>query len=133
MQESKGSRCVLLICTLSSSMTESYWFQRDPSISGELISPKLTKNNPIEGAWYLVKGVYNDVERNDSPFQFKLFGEKHFSFLMKSQSDQEWRFAGTGTYNLNGNTYTETFEFCSYPDFVGVAADFNFQVMEILW
>lgn len=84
--------------------------------------------NSIEGGWYLIYGEYGGVKRdNNKPIQFKLFGDKYFSFLMDS-GDENWNYASTGTYSIDGNIYSEKFEFSTNPAFRGVYAEWKFDL-----
>ncbi len=96
--------------------------------------PAESAANPIEGGWYLVWGEYSGNVREDtSAFQFKLFTDTHFAFLMRSTEGQ-WNSASTGSYRLNGDTYIETFEFSTNPENMGGTAEWNYSVSgDTLW
>ena len=83
-------------------------------------------DNPILGGWYLVRGEYGEAVRAEGePFQFKLFGEDQFAFLMKSDSGL-WNFATTGSYELDGDIYRETFEYTTDTQMTGHTADWKY-------
>lgn len=82
----------------------------------------------IDGGWYLVKGTYGGQAREESsPFQFKLFREGQFAFLMKSEGGA-WDYSSTGSYEIEGDVYREKFEFSTNPSFVGVTTEWKFKI-----
>lgn len=82
----------------------------------------------LDGGWYLVEGTYAGQKRAEStPFQFKLFGEGQFAFLMKSESGA-WDYSSTGSYEIEGDVYREKFEFSTNPAFMGVTAEWKFEL-----
>lgn len=84
--------------------------------------------NLLDGGWYLVAGTYAGQKREESkPFQFKLFGNGQFAFLMKSEGGA-WDYGSTGHYELDGNIYRETFEFSTNSAFIGVTAEWEFEL-----
>lgn len=111
-------------CTENSSASEN---AMETSINIEDNNP-IKNTNPLEGGWYLIWGEYSGEKRDEKqPFQFKLFGDQYFSFLMKSV-DGAWDYASTGTYELIGDTYRETFEFSTEPKYMGVTAEWKYQL-----
>ena len=85
-------------------------------------------NAILDGGWYLVEGTYAGQKRAESkPFQFKLFGDGQFAFLMKSDGGA-WDYSSTGSYELDGDVYRETFEFSTNPAFAGVTAEWKFEL-----
>ena len=70
----------------------------------------------------------NEVRSGSAPFQFKLFGDDQFSFLMQSP-DGEWNYASTGRYELlDDDIYRETFEYSTETQFRGVTADWKYRL-----
>lgn len=85
-------------------------------------------SNLLDGGWYLVEGTYAGQKREESkPFQFKLFGDGQFAFLMKSEGGA-WDYSSTGSYELEGDIYRETFEFSTSSAFMGVTAEWKFEL-----
>lgn len=70
--------------------------------------------SPIEGNWILVSNEVNGrvVTPKRSPQQVKMFQDGYFSFVMYD-SVGGFYLAGAGPYELDGNMYKETFQFCS--------------------
>ncbi|MBK8503986.1 MAG: hypothetical protein IPL46_18330 [Saprospiraceae bacterium] len=90
---------------------------------------KSVEANSIEGGWYLISGEYSGVKREEGqPFQFKLFGDKYFSLLMKGDNE-DWNSAATGTYDLKGDIYMEKFEFCSKLKFEHAYGEWKYQLI----
>lgn len=69
--------------------------------------------SPIEGAWEVVSA-------DGKITQFKMWHEGFFSLIMQDSSGK-WSVAGAGSYSVDGNTYKETFHYCSVPEFVGAS------------
>ena len=76
--------------------------------------------SPLEGAWELVSA-------DGKITQFKIWHDRFFSLIMQDSSGK-WSDAGAGSYSVDGNTYKETFRYCSVPEFVGAT---NWQTYEL--
>ncbi len=88
----------------------------------------------IEGTWKLLTGTL--IEKGDTVITdytkdksfIKIINESHFAFLqhdLKRDSTSGFS-AGGGSYQLNGNNYTEHLEYCSAKEWEG--HDFSFTV-----
>jgi hypothetical protein len=102
------------------------------------------RKNKIEGVWQAVSMKTDGKEELLSGKDMKLITAKHFVWIYqdkdraltllskKTQSDSlaaAYLFgAGAGTYKLAGNTYTETIEYSSDPNYVGLSIDFIVRV-----
>ncbi|MDH3699574.1 MAG: hypothetical protein OEQ81_12990 [Flavobacteriaceae bacterium] len=116
---------MVLYLTMNSCNEQSSSYEESSSSFDEV--PKIERN-PIEGAWYLVWGEYNGNERiEDKPFQVKLFTEKHFSYLMKSDSIQ-WGHGTVGTYELENGIYREKFLYSTNSANMGLTAEWEYEV-----
>ena len=73
-----------------------------------------TNTSPIEGNWILVSNEVNgrQVIPKRSPQQLKMFHDGYFSFVMYDSAGGFY-LAGAGPYELDGNMYKETFQYCS--------------------
>jgi hypothetical protein len=69
--------------------------------------------SPIEGGW-------ETVSADGKITQFKMWHEGFFSLIMQDSSGK-WSVAGAGSYSIDGNTYKETFHYCSIPEYVGAS------------
>jgi hypothetical protein len=84
------------------------------------------KPQSLEGGWELVWGQYGDHVRDPGKsFQFKLFTDKHFAVIMQTE-DGSWSLAGAGKYELNGDTFKETYLYNSIPDYVGGVLEWKY-------
>jgi hypothetical protein len=69
--------------------------------------------SPIDGSW-------ETVSADGKITQFKMWHEGFFSLIMQDSSGK-WSVAGAGSYSVDGNTYKETFHYCSVPEYVGAS------------
>jgi hypothetical protein len=92
--------------------------------------------SPIQGTWKLLSGTL--IEKGDTTVtnysgsleMVKVINATHFSFLNHDTNhgkDSTASFsAGGGKYELEGSTYTEHLEYCSYRQWEG--HDFKFEI-----
>ena len=73
--------------------------------------------SPIEGNWELVSDEQGG-KKITTKKQFKVFNEGRFSFIMFDATGN-FNGAGAGSYEVNGNTYKETFKYYSDTKFNG--------------
>lgn len=91
-------------------------------------SPEQTTSASIEGNWELIWGNYNGrVQNPGKSFQFKTFYNNFFS-LIAWDSTGKFSYAGYGKYEIQGNTYKETFLYHSHTPFIGAS---NWQQYEL--
>ena len=69
--------------------------------------------SPIDGSWKV-------ISPDGKITQFKMWHDGFFSLIMQD-SVGKWSISGAGTYSVDGNTYKETFQYCSVPEFVGAS------------
>jgi len=69
--------------------------------------------SPIDGSW-------ETVSADGKITQFKMWHNGFFSLIMQDSSGK-WSFAGAGSYSVDGNSYKETFRYCSVPENVGAS------------
>ncbi len=82
-------------------------------------SPPATASSSIDGAWELVWAKYNgEVADPANNRLFKMFHDGIFS-LIATDSSGKISFAGYGKFELDGNTYHETFMYNDNPAYVG--------------
>ncbi len=90
--------------------------------------PGTVKTSPIDGEWELVWSKSNGkVNSPGKPIQFKMFHNGFFSLIMQDSAGN-WNIAGAGTFETNGNTYKETFNYVSMPELTGYS---NWQEFEL--
>ncbi|PKV52824.1 hypothetical protein ATE84_4952 [Aquimarina sp. MAR_2010_214] len=84
-------------------------------------APTISKSKEvkkIEGAW---KMVYGEIKEGDSvkikdmttSDFIKIIGKDHFAFFNQDHTNPDGFYGGGGTYTLEGNTYTETLQYCA--------------------
>ena len=100
------------------------------------------QKNTIEGVWRMISGKEDGKERlTPSTSDVKYITSKHWIFiyqdkakttaaLANTQGDPLKAFtdafgAGSGSYSLKGNTYTETIEHFVDPSYIGLSISFN--------
>ena len=82
----------------------------------------------IEGGWEVVWGKYGDNVRDPGkPFQFKMFSDRHFSFIAED-GQGNWNWAAAGTYELEGDIYRETAIYNSIKEYVGLVLEWKYDV-----
>ena len=84
------------------------------SAQKEISDNRKEATSPIEGNWILVSRIENGelITPKRSPQQLKMFQDVYFSFVMYDTVGSFY-LAGAGPYELDGNTYKETFHYCS--------------------
>ena len=106
------------------------------------------KRSPLEGVWELVSAewTYPDTTRKITPAdwsQIKIITKSHFVFagqepnrtkISGAGSDAELIsmaqefFGGGGTYTLEGDTYTETMQYYSNPNYISVSLPWKIEI-----
>ena len=89
--------------------------------------------NAIEGSW---KMIYADIKENDSVQVkdlsntdfIKIINKSHFAFFNQDRGSEENFFAGGGTYELNGDQYSETLDFINSEAYRGHVFTFNVEI-----
>lgn len=108
-----------------------------PSSSSSSADADAKNSINIQDTWLLVSGM--KIKGSDTTYTdyttdqkvLKIINDTHFSFirhdLSKGQDSSTNVFAaGAGTYDLNGTSYKEHLEFCSYRPWEG--NDFEFEM-----
>jgi hypothetical protein len=67
--------------------------------------------NRIIGTWQLVSGEAGGQDSLGSGTMIKMISAKHFMFMSYDKSKMKTTAAGSGSYTLKGNTYTEHIDF----------------------
>ncbi len=91
--------------------------------------------NPLTGVWHNVHGVYVStsgdtvvVDHDGRPFSVSLFTPTHFSFISLNLLDSLFSRAAAGTYRLEGDRYTQVFNWDSVKEKIGVTATWEMQI-----
>jgi hypothetical protein len=69
-----------------------------------------TPNTPL-GTWELVSHDYNGQQAAPNQRQVKILAPGHFMWILYDKDKLKTAGAGTGTWTLSGNTYTEHIDF----------------------
>lgn len=108
-----------------------------PHTHGEMPRADTSKND-LEGAWerIFVRLILPDTTIQESfpeePRKHKLLTATYFAFGEQSEDGEE-AFGGGGRYTLDGDTYTETYEYHSSPRMNGRSVAFDTRVEGNLW
>lgn len=87
----------------------------------------------IVGTWKL---VYGEIRENDSielkdlsqADFIKILNNDHFAFINQPKNGGEGFYAGAGTYELDGNAYTEILEYIDYEEIRGHRFPFQIEI-----
>ncbi len=82
----------------------------------------------IKGTWALIHGEYSGKVKQGEVFQYKMFGDTHFSLNMKDAHSGKWDRSGIGKYSLDGDIFTESFIQSSDEQFTGVSATWRYRL-----
>ena len=77
--------------------------------------------NRIIGTWQLVSGEVGGQDSLGNSTEIKMISAKHFMWISYDKSKMKTTGAGSGSYSLNGNTYTEHIEFIDVSGGEGLA------------
>ncbi len=92
--------------------------------------------HPLEGSWQLLSGEVNEQGQQLDYASAKMQGVKivsgnQFSFI--SHKDGKFYAAAAGTIKLEGQNYSETPQYASYPPMIGETYRFVFRLDGNLW
>jgi len=111
-----------------------------------IILPAIAQQKkPIEGVWRMISGKEDGKDRLTSGTDIKYITAKHWIWIYqdkaktisalskKNEGDPLKAFtdafgAGSGSYSLKGNTYTETVEHFVDPSYIGLSVSFTVKV-----
>ena len=81
--------------------------------------------SPLNGAWELYSTeAGGKTTFHKKPKQIKIYNDGFFSILTYDDSGK-FEAAGAGTYEIDGNTYKETFTYSSWPEGIGARVWFE--------
>ena len=106
-------RCVLLVFMLIAGASS--------HAPRALAQQGASSENPLVGAWELVsqttsEGTVADTLMRD---QLKLLTPTHYAVVVQVEEGDSLGVAHAGTYTLEGDTYTETHQYATYPGGIG--------------
>ncbi|WP_440055952.1 hypothetical protein ACSLBF_07325 [Pseudoalteromonas sp. T1lg65] len=100
-----------------------------------MFSP-LVLANPLLGSWEFVSGEYateGGVVSAKAPqvTSIKLITKTHHSYI--TQAAGKFKYAGGGSYHLDGNKFVETYEYGNVDSLLGRTMAFTYKVEGNLW
>ena len=87
----------------------------------------------LKGVWQYVSGNYiseNSTTNmtSDNVKSIKIYGDNHYSLVTQIVSSDIF-FAHSGLYNLDGDSYTESFKIHKNSEMIGDSAIFKYQLI----
>jgi hypothetical protein len=96
------------------------------------------KENNLQGVWRFSSGVYNTDDetisvKGDANYKsYKYVSKTRYAVITQDTSKQS--FGGhSGTYRINGDEYTETFEINKNPNSIGSSFTFKYKIEGNEW
>lgn len=92
--------------------------------------------HPLEGSWQLLSGEVNEqgqqLDYANAQMQgVKIISGQQFSFI--SHKDGKFYAAAAGSIQVEGQNYSETPKYASYPPMIGETYQFSFKLEGDLW
>tara|TARA_Y100000758_G_scaffold299897_1_gene263125 strand:- start:866 stop:1252 length:387 start_codon:yes stop_codon:yes gene_type:complete len=97
-----------------------------------IISCSAPHKNDFSGVWQYVSGRYTSddstTETNSNDIKsIKIFSGNYYSLITQIVSSDNF-FAHSGLYNLDGDSYTESFKMHKNPEMIGKSETFKYQM-----
>ncbi len=97
-----------------------------------MMSCTTSNETGMNGAWQYVSGNYKSDDSvtkttSDDIKSIKIYADNRYSVITQIITDNNF-FAHSGLYNLEGDTYTESFKIHKNPDMVGKSATFKYEL-----
>ena len=97
-----------------------------------IISCSAPHNNDFSGVWKYVSGSYTSDDSttkstSDEIKSIKIFSGNYYSLVTQMVSSDNF-FAHSGLYNLEGDSYTESFKMHKNPEMIGKSEIFTYQM-----
>ena len=105
-------RLITVIGTAALVIATIAWAQSSTS------APQATR---IIGTWQLVSGEIGGQDSLGNGTEIKMISAKHFMWISYDKSKMKTTGAGSGSYSLKGNTYTEHIDFIDVSGGEGLA------------
>ena len=97
-----------------------------------MISCTVSNDAELNGAWKYVSGSYKSNDSinkatSDDINSIKIYTDNRYSVITQITAEDDF-FAHSGSYSLEGDTYTEFFKLHTNPDMVGKSATFKYEL-----
>ena len=97
-----------------------------------MMSCTTSNDNEMNGAWKYVSGSYTSDDSttkstSDEIKSMKIFSDNYYSLVTQMVSSDNF-FAHSGLYNLEGDSYTESFKMHKNPEMIGKSETFTYQM-----
>ena len=101
-------------------------------ITALMISCTVSNDAELNGAWKYVSGSYksNDSTNkatSDDINSIKIYTDNRYSVITQITAEDDF-FAHSGSYSLEGDTYTESFKLHTNPEMIGRSATFKYKL-----
>ncbi len=97
-----------------------------------MISCTVSNDAELNGAWKYVSGSYksnNSINKatSDDINSIKIYTDNRYSVITQITAEDDF-FAHSGSYSLEGDTYTESFKLHTNPEMIGRSATFKYEL-----
>ena len=97
-----------------------------------MISCTVSNDAELNGAWKYVSGSYKSNDSinkatSDDINSIKIYTDNRYSVITQILAEGDF-FAHSGSYSLEGDTYTESFKLHTNTDMVGRSSTFKYEV-----
>ena len=97
-----------------------------------MMSCTLPNKTGLKGVWQYVSGNYTSGDStinntSDDVKSIKIYADNHYSLVTQIISSDNF-FAHSGLFNLDGDSYTETFKIHKNTDMIGKSETFKYEL-----
>ena len=97
-----------------------------------MISCTVSNDAELNGTWKYISGSYKSNDSinkatSDDINSIKIYTDNRYSVITQILAEGDF-FAHSGSYSLEGDTYTESFKLHTNPDMVGRSSTFKYEV-----
>ena len=101
-------------------------------ITALMISCTVSNDAELNGAWKYVSGSYKSNDSinkatSDDINSIKIYTDNRYSVITQITAEDDF-FAHSGSYSLEGDTYTESFKLHTNPEMIGRLATFKYEL-----
>ena len=97
-----------------------------------MISCTVSNDAELNGAWKYVSGSYKSNDSinkatSDDINSIKIYTYNRYTVITQITAEDDF-FAHSGSYSLEGDTYTESFKLHTNPEMIGRSATFKYEL-----